>query len=307
MSRTSRATRSAARSGSGRSTLVRPARGLLIAALAALAVVSAVVLFVVRGQGAPQGRGTAGDGFGHVHAIAVDPGTGALHVATHVGLFRIDDPRRAVQVSAEALDLMGFTVVGPRHFLASGHSDRHGDGPANVGLIESTDGGVTWQARSLSGAADFHGLHADHGFVYGYNSTDGAFMVSADRQAWQPRSTVAMGAFAVSPTDPQSVLAVGRDGLQRSADGGRTWQQVAGSPAVARLAWDRAGTWGVATDGAVWSSTDGGRSWQQRGTVQGQPHAIGTYEGVMFVALAGDLIVASSDGGVTWNGRYAPE
>lgn len=307
MSKTSRARRPATVPGSGRSTQVKPARWLLIATLAALVVVSAVVVFVVRGQSGSQGHGVADEGFGHVHGIAVDPGTGALYVATHVGLFRIDDIRTAARVSEEAPDLMGFTAVGPRHFLASGHSAQHGDSPANLGLIESIDGGMTWQTMSLSGAADFHGLRAAHGAVYGYNSTDGAFMVSTDRQSWQRRSTVAMGAFAVSPSDPESMLAVGRGGLQRSTDGGRTWQVVAGSPALAVLAWDQAGqTWGVAPDGAVWWSTDGGGNWQQRGAVNGQPQAIATHRGTVFVALAGDQIVGSSDGGANWSTRYAP-
>lgn len=307
MSRASRATRSATRPGAGRPTQAKPARKLLIATLAVLAVVAAVVLFLVRGQGGSQGYSVADEGFGHVHGIAVDPGSGALHVATHVGLFRIDDVDTAVRVSKEAPDLMGFTVVGPGHFLASGHPDRHDDGPANLGLIESTDGGVTWKTMSLSGAADFHGLQAAHGAVYGYNSTDGAFMVSTDRQTWQKRSTVAMGAFAVSPTDPESVLAIGRNGLQRSTDGGRTWQVVAGSPELALLAWDQAGqVWAVAPDGAVWQSTDGGGTWQQRGAVNGQPQAIATHGADIFVALTGDRIVASSDGGATWSTRYAP-
>lgn len=311
MSRMSRATRPATRPGPKRSTQVKPARRpagwLLIATLVAVAVVSAVVVFVLRGQSGSQGRGVADGGFGHVHGIAVDPGSGVLHVATHVGLFRIDDNRTAVRVSEEEPDLMGFTAVGPRHFLASGHSAQHDHGPANLGLIESTDGGVTWQTMSLSGAADFHGLRAAHGAVYGYNSTDGAFMVSTDRQTWQQRSTVAMRAFAVSPSDPESVLAIGRGGLQRSTDGGRTWQVVAGSPALAVLAWDQAGqTWGVAPGGVVWWSTDGGGNWQRRGAVNGQPQAIATGMGAVFVALTGDRIVTSSDGGASWSSRYAP-
>lgn len=295
------------RSESARTPEVKPRPGLLLAAaLAAVAVVSVVLVFSVRGQGGPQGHSAAQGGFGHVHGLAVDPGTGVLYAATHAGLFRIDDAGSAVRVSDEAPDLMGFTAVGPAHFLASGHSAGHGDGPANLGLIESTDGGVTWDTISLSGAADFHGLRAAHGAVYGYNSTDGAFMVSTDRRTWEKRSTVAMAAFAVSPTDPHSVLAAGRGGVQRSSDGGRTWQTVAGSPALSVLAWDQAGqTWGVAPDGRVWRSTDGGGAWQQRGAVPGQPVAITAAGRTLFVALTGDRIVGSSDGG-TWATRYAP-
>ncbi len=42
------------------------------------------------------------------------------------------------------IDLMGFTVAGPGRYLASGHPGLHVDLPQPVGLIETTDGGVTW-------------------------------------------------------------------------------------------------------------------------------------------------------------------
>jgi photosystem II stability/assembly factor-like uncharacterized protein len=282
----------------------------LVAGLAVAAVVSAVAVFTIRSQsGGPDGgRGPAAAvEFGHVHGLAVDHGSGALYAATHVGLFRVDGQRTAVRVSKQAPDLMGFTTAGPGHFLASGHPDQHGDGPANLGLIESTDGGVTWQTMSLSGAADFHGLRAAHGAVYGYNSTDGAFLVSTDRRAWEHRSTTALGAFAVSPADPQTVLAVGRAGLQRSADGGRTWTPVPGAPPVGVLAWEQdAEVWGAGRDGTVWRSADGGATWQRRGRLPAQPHALATHESTVFAAVTGDEILASTDGGTQWTRHYAP-
>jgi hypothetical protein len=42
------------------------------------------------------------------------------------------------------IDLMGFTVAGPGRYLASGHPGLHVDQAQPVGLIETTDGGVTW-------------------------------------------------------------------------------------------------------------------------------------------------------------------
>jgi photosystem II stability/assembly factor-like uncharacterized protein len=143
--------------------------------------------------------------------------------------------------------------------------------------------------------------------VYGYNSTDGAFMVSTDRRTWERRSTVALGAFAVSPTDPQTVLAIGQAGLQRSTDGGRTWKPVPGTPPVGVLAWEQgADVWGAGRDGMVWQSADGGATWQRRGQLPAQPHAVTTHESTIFAAVTGDEIVVSTDGGATWTRRYAP-
>jgi photosystem II stability/assembly factor-like uncharacterized protein len=244
--------------------------------------------------------------FGHVHGLAVDERTGVLYAATHTGLFRIDGEKAAARVSRDGRDLMGFTAVGSGHFLASGHPEQH-QAPANLGLIESTDGGVTWTTLSLSGAADFHGLWAAHGSVYGYNSNEGTFMVSTDRRTWERRSTAALGAFAVSPTDAATVIAVGRTGLQRSTDGGRGWQTIPNTPQLTVLTWEPAGdVWGVSMDAGVWRSTDGGSSWQQRGRVSGRAQAITIHESTVYVAVAGDEIMASSDGGATWNKRYAP-
>ncbi|MEV0899541.1 F510_1955 family glycosylhydrolase [Actinoplanes sp. NPDC049802] len=293
------ATRQATRPPSPRAAARWPiVAGLVVAALAA-----ALVAYAVRSS-APDSHPTA-DGFGHVHGMAVDD-TGALFVATHVGLYRVQDRNTAVRVSAETPDLMGFTTDGPGRFLASGHPGAHGDGPANLGLIESTDGGVTWRNTSLAGAADFHGLQAAHGAVYGYNSTDGVFMVSTGRETWDRRSAGAMGAFAVSPTDADTVLAVTRAGLQRSTDGGRTWQPVPGGGGFAAMSWTTAGLWGIGPDGAVRQSADGGTTWQQRGTVPGEPHAVTAGAGALYVAVTGDTIFASRDSGVTWVPHYSP-
>jgi photosystem II stability/assembly factor-like uncharacterized protein len=265
------------------------------------------VVFALRQQAAPDGAGAAGSaaGFGHVHGIAIDHGTGTPHVATHVGLFRVDDERTAVRVSREALDLMGFVADGPGRFLASGHPERAA-APGNLGLIESTDGGVTWRAASLAGVADFHGLYAGHGAVYGYNSTDGGFLVSTDRRTWQRRSTVTPGAFSVSPADPDVIVGVGPDGARRSTDGGRSWRPTDG-PGFAALAWERpAELWGAEPTGQLWTSADAGLTWQRRGRLPGEPHALATHAGELYAAVTGDRVVSTADGGATWTTRYSP-
>ncbi len=61
---------------------------------------------------------------GHVHAVAVDPGDGALLLATHEGLIEVG-PEGELAPTGPAIDLMGFTVIGPDHYLASGHVTAH--------------------------------------------------------------------------------------------------------------------------------------------------------------------------------------
>lgn len=167
----------------------------------------------------PADSGSRSSDSGSSGALGAGPATQALVAATHTGLYRVDGPHSAVRVSSGTPDLMGFTVVGPGHYLASGHPGEHDAGPGNLGLLESTDAGKTWRTLSLAGAADFHGLRAAHGTVYGYNSTNGSFQVSTDRRTWQRRSTVAIGGFVVSPTDPAVIVAVGGAGTAAGSGG----------------------------------------------------------------------------------------
>lgn len=292
---------------SGRAAATSGARWPFIAFMAVAAIMSAVVAYAVRNQDGSGGGAGASGGFGHVHGLAVDDGGSGLLVATHFGLYRVTGEHSAVRVSKESPDLMGFTAAGSGRFLASGHPGDHDDGPANLGLLRSTDGGVTWTTMSLSGAADFHGLRSAHGAVYGYNSTDGAFMVSTDERTWQRRSTVALGAFVVSPVDPDRVVGVGRTGLQHSADGGRSWHQMAGTPQFTAMAWEQpTQVWGAAPDGAVWRSEDSGDTWRRLGTLPGEPTALAVHDGAVFAALDGDRIMTSTDGAATWTARYSP-
>jgi len=141
----------------------------------------------------------------HVHGLGVDPADGTLYAGTNYGLIRIGEDGTATRVAGRVQDFMGFTVVGPEHYLASGHPGADQDGPANLGLIESTDGGQSWTSVSLEGEADFHVLEARHDLVYGYNA--GSIMVSEDGVIWKKRGSLPLADFAVSrPTPTHSSL-----------------------------------------------------------------------------------------------------
>ena len=96
----------------------------------------------------------------HVHGLGRNPADGALMVATHTGLFRVaPDSATAQRVADNHQDTMGFSVVGPDHFLGSGHPGSTDD-PPFLGLIESRNGGAQWRPISLRGEVDFHVLEA---------------------------------------------------------------------------------------------------------------------------------------------------
>jgi hypothetical protein len=245
----------------------------------------------------------------HVHGLGINPRDGTLFAATHTGLFVVGDGT-ATRVTERFQDTMGFTVVGPDQFLGSGHPDFR-DTQLTVpnkrpllGLVESRDAGRSWQPLSLLGEADFHALEAAHGLVYGYDATGQRFMVSGDRRRWQVRSSVELVGFAVSPTDPELVVGTTGRTLVRSTDGGRSWQPLQG-PALLVLDWaDRSGLWGITADGQVWHSPDGVKSWQRSGQVGGQPEALLADQGRLYAAVMKVGIVASADGGQSWQLRY---
>ncbi len=255
--------------------------------------------------------GSAADpGVAHVHGLGVNPADDSLYVATHTGTFRIPEDGPAQRVGGSYQDTMGFTVAGPDRFLGSGHPDvpalRRGE-PGRLGLIESTDGGQSWQPRSLRGEADFHGLAFAHEQVYGLDSTSGQFMVSTDMVNWDDRSTVDLFGFAVDPADADHIVGASPEGLLDSPDGGRQWAPKP-SPGLIALSWDAGmGLWGVEPDGTVHRSADGGTTWQPAGRLPGQPEALLAHDGVLFAAALEDDVTGiyrSDDDGRTWQLTY---
>jgi len=95
-----------------------------------VAVASALlVALVLAGCGsdppaAPSASVAEDPGLIHVHGLGINPADGTLYAATHTGLFAVRDGV-GQRVADRLQDTMGFTVVGPDHFLGSGHPDVH--------------------------------------------------------------------------------------------------------------------------------------------------------------------------------------
>lgn len=277
---------------------------MLLEAVVALAVAALVGGCAVPGDGGGVPT-TAGAPFGmaHVHGLGIDPQDGALLAGTHYGAFRVADDGGVEQVGPTQ-DFMGFTVAGPRHYLASGHPGAdQPDAPPLLGLLESTDGGQSWSSVSLLGDADFHALKARHGQVYGHSG--GQLLVSSDKRDWSQRADIDLADLAVSPDDPDTVLATTGQGLSVSADGGKSFDALPGAPLLVLVTWTDDGTvLGVDPQGGVHASLDGGKSWEKRGTAGGQPAALTATADAVYVATTDARIVESSDGGGVFTVRY---
>ena len=249
----------------------------------------------------------------HVHGLGVDPADDSLFIATHTGLYRLA-PResRARRVGDSYQDTMGFTVVGPRRFLGSGHpaiDEAQEQGlPPLLGLVESRDAGRSWQPVSLLGEADFHVLRFARGRIYGFDTATGRLKVSRDGgTSWTDRRPPgAVIDLAVDPTDARRLVASTPEGLYESRDAGARWTRVA--EAAGLLAWpDRRGLYLVTRGGLVFRSAKAGRDLRHVGEVGGEPAALlGKGPRELYVALHDGTIERSTDGGVTWSVRSRP-
>jgi hypothetical protein len=250
------------------------------------------------GSPAPSVEAAAEASLGHVHGLGVDPADDTLYVASHHGVFRVVDgtPER---VADRWQDTMGFAVVGPGHFLGSGHPDLREDLPSSLGLIESTDGAQTWQPVSLQGDADFHSIEAVGNRIYAYDSHTGALMVSDDRTSWNTISKQPLYDLAANPAEPDTVYATtDQGGLIVTTDGDQP-VPVDGAPVLTGIDWQPDGPLvGVAPDGTVMVADDA-TTWRQVGNLDGPTQALDVKPG-RWHAATDTGVYESTDDGENW-------
>jgi hypothetical protein len=264
---------------------------------------------VEEGGGGDAAESAASD-LEHIHGLGVSERDGALFVATHFGLFKAASGATEVErVGDSRQDIMGFSVAEPGRFIGSGHPEPEDTGqPPNLGLIESTDGGRTWEQVSLLGEADFHVLESAGERVYGFDGTQARLMVSDDGgKSWEQRTPPApMFDLAIDPTDRDHVVAATEVGLFESKNAGEDWQprsrELAGL-----LAWPaEEALYLVDGTGAVHRSEDRAESFQPVGSIGGQPAAFMAHEDDLYAGLHDGTVKASADGGASWVVRAAP-
>jgi hypothetical protein len=269
-----------------------------------LAVIMVAAVAISGGCGSTTER-NAQPGAGHVHGLGVNPADGSLFVATHTGMFRVaKNEKEPKRVGDRLQDTMGFTVVGPDHFLGSGHPDFYKDEdlPPLLGLVESRDAGRSWTPRSLLGQADFHVLRARGRYVVGYDVANRRLLVSrSGGSTWRERRLAdSLIDLVPDPANSSVLLATSPTELLLSRDAGQHWRTV--TEATGLLAWPRTTQlYLLAPDGGVWLSPDRGLRWQRRGSIGGRPAAfLAMSRGDMYAALHNGAIKQSSNGGRSW-------
>ncbi|MEW1843055.1 F510_1955 family glycosylhydrolase [Nonomuraea angiospora] len=232
-------------------------------------------------------------GVGHVHGLGVDPATGKTYVAGHFGLFTLENGK-LVRVGDRDADHMGFTVAGPKTFYASGHpaaDDITAGQQPHLGLIRSTDSGLTWEQVALAGKADFHALQVAGKTAYGYDSQTGQIWRGQGADL-EPAARLDLLDLAAGADAPDRLYATTPDGVKVSTDSGKSFEPLKGAPLLSFL--DVVGKdrlVGVDPGGQVQASADRGATWQPAGRLPMQA--------VAFTAVSADrLLAAAMDGTV---------
>lgn len=190
--------------------------------------------------------------------------TGFL-VGGHPGLFQSTDGGTTftkVAFYGDVSDVHSIGASGDTVYLAS----------PEIGLLASTDGGVTWLLRNAQVGQGF------------------------------------MGSMLVDPTNPQRVIAPDmQTGLVISDDGGATWRSFGGPMGAMSVTWNPMNTKQLAAigmgGGAI--SSDDGRTWKELLLPQGSSAVAYSGDGqrLYVAALIGvnAQISASTDEGKNWN------
>lgn len=237
---------------------------------------------------------------GHIHGLGIDPADGSLYVATHFGLFHIGDAGKSTRVAGRWQDTMAFTVVGPSHFLASGHPDLREDLPPHLGLIESTDGGETWTPLALQGEADFHILEPAGDILYAYDAASGRLLRTEDRTTFDEITTAPIISVGAREGADRLTATTG-EGRLISVDTATGETRELGGPTTIFLDTAPDGTLaGIDPDGVVRVSTDDGETWREVGSIDGRPAAFLVSEQGWYAATE-TAVFRTADGGSTWS------
>ncbi|HEX8159783.1 MAG TPA: hypothetical protein VF526_20570 [Solirubrobacteraceae bacterium] len=113
--------------------------------------------------------------------------------------------------------------------------------------------------------------------------------------------------FEVDPADSRRIVASNANELFRSLDGGASWRPLDRREGI-RLAWPAPDAlYRALKDGTVQRSADGGETWQAASTVQGEPYkfrAIGRDE--LYLALSDGTILHTTDAARSWKVVFGP-
>ena len=237
------------------------------------------------------------------HSLLVDrENPGRILLGTHVGVYESrDGGRRWAFAELEGQDAMHLAWTRGETVWAAGHNvlarstdggetwtdvrpaglpglDVHGFASdpsrpdhlyaaiAGEGLFRTTDGGKTFRLASKKVGPDVMALAVTpDGRLFAGDARKGLVASADGGKTWRRVLAAAVVGVAVSPADPDRLLAAGQ-AIYASEDGGKTWNDVhavdGGFGSVAWAPSAPATAYAVGLDRKLYRSTDGGRTWK---------------------------------------------
>jgi photosystem II stability/assembly factor-like uncharacterized protein len=191
-------------------------------------------------------------------------------------------------------------------------------------IMVTSDGGITWSQQSFP-AGDTEGrvlnsvsfVDAAHGWAVGNGSSmggGGTIIVTSDGGlTWQSQAsgTTDWDLNDVTFVDASHGWLTGGGKILATIDGGATWTpQTVGIGATAVAFADSLQGYAVGTDGGIATTTDGGVNWQVRSSAS-PATGVPLLADITFPdpdhgwAVGRKVILATADGGATWNAQTA--
>jgi photosystem II stability/assembly factor-like uncharacterized protein len=230
-----------------------------------------------------------------VLALAADPNTPARVIyGTATGdVYRSSDGgatfSRVASGLGKGVSVLAFDPIEPTHVLA---------GTKGAGIWRSDDSGGTWQALD-------HGTETVRSFAFslGLSSagTDSGVLVTTDGDTWTSAGLRDASIAAVAAGGGQLYAGADVDhaaqglALFHSADGGKSWKQVAAPSSSGQIVASLALTTKallLGTESGLFASADGGTTWSSLSSSGALPSTDYTA-----IALSGSRVYVASDGG----------
>jgi len=168
--------------------------------------------------------------FSHSHGVAIDiVDATKVYIATHEGLFLLSKDKDLFRIGKTQDDLMGFSPhpTEAGTFFSSGHPESGG----NIGFQKTSDGGITWQKVSdgLGGSVDFHSMaigQVNPDIVYGFFGGKLQRSVDGGRSWEYAKSAVSPISLSSDPKNENVLYASTQNGVLVSKDRGDSWQNL---------------------------------------------------------------------------------